>query len=59
MYFGVSREAYEESDGNSGNRFNTDQYDVRPADGINRVDLLVRINLAECKSDTSDKSPQV
>lgn len=59
MYFGVSRETYGENDGNSGSRFNTDQYDVWPADGINRGDLWVRINSAECKSDTPDKSPQV
>ena len=47
------------SDGNGGSRYNTSQYDVQAAGEINKADLLVRINSAERKSDTPDKSPQV
>lgn len=46
----------QKSDGNSGD---TNQNDVQPAGDINNTDLLVRTKSAECKSDTSDKSPQV
>lgn len=48
-----------QSGGNSSSRYNTNQYDVQPAGEIHKDDLLVKINSAERKSDTPDKSPQV